>query len=133
MKLPLATGVLSGTPPPAPLVRLLRVDRIWDRAEQPRFPDDELPDSSYRSLGDEPSFVKQWEVTVDGDQVILVSGVQRLRGRETSNVFNERRFEITEGSSVGGRFVMRGEDAEITLFGSGVPIRSSERGKLIPR
>lgn len=133
MKLPLATGVLSGTPPPAPLICALRVDRIWDRTEQPHLPDDDLPDTSYRSLGDEPSFVKQWEVTVDGDQLVMTSGNQRLRGRETSNVFNERRFEITDGAVAGGRFVMRGTDAEITLFGSGVPVVSSERGKLIPR
>ena len=137
MKLPLATGVLSSTPPPAPLICWLRIDRIWDRKEQPRFPHDDLPDTSYRSFGDEASYAKQWDVTVDGDQVLLTSGKQRLRGRETSNMFNERRFEITESqdarSFAGGRFVMRGTDAEITLFGSGVPILSSERGKLIPR
>ncbi len=30
-----------------------------------------------------------------------------------------------------GRFIMRGQDAELTLFGSGVPILASERGKLV--
>ena len=111
----------------------LRIDRVWDPAEQPRFPHDDLPDTSYRRLPDEQSYPKQWDVTVDGDQVKLTFGTKTLRGRETSNMFNERRFEITEGAMAGGRFVMRGTDAEITLFGSGVPVASSERGKLIAR
>ena len=133
MKLPLATGVLSSVPPPAPMICLFRVDRVWDRAEQPRLPNDDLPDTAYRSFGEEVSSSKHWEVMVDGEEVVLVCGKTRLRGRESSNVFNERRFDLTEGALAGGRFVLRGEDAELTLFGSGVPLLSSERGKLIPR
>lgn len=133
MKLGLATGVLSSTPPPAPTLWLLRIDRVWDRAEQPRLPEDELPDESYAALPEDDRGDVRWEVTVDGEHVALVRGEQRLRGRETSNAWSERRFEITEGAVAGGRFVMRGEDAEITLFGPGVPILSSERGKLTPR
>jgi len=129
MKLGLATGVLSSIPPPAPMICSLRVDSVWDRAEQPRLPDDVLPDASYLA----PDVPHSWEVTVDGEHVTLVSSDEKLRGRETSNVFNERRFEITEGAFAGGRFVMRGEDAELTLFGSGVPILWSARGKLVPR
>lgn len=133
MKLPLATGVLSSVPPPAPMICLFRVDRVWDRAEQPRLQNDDLPDTSYRGFGEEASYAKLWEVMVDGAEVVLVCGKTRLRGRESSNVFNERRFELTEGAFAGGRFVMRGEDAEITIFGSGVAVVSSERGKLVPR
>ena len=129
MKLPLATGVLSSIPPPAPMICILRVDRVFDRVEQPRFPNDDLPDTSYKSVPNED----RWEVTVDGDQVFLTQKEQRLRGRESSNVFGERRFDITEGSVAGGRFVLRGEDAELTLFGSGVAVVSSERGKLVSR
>jgi hypothetical protein len=44
------------------------------------------------------------------------------------------RYELTEGAFAGGRFVIgsvaSGLEAELTLYGSGVPIASSERGAL---
>jgi len=131
MKLGLATGVLSSTPPPAPMICLLRVDRVFDAkgSEQPRLPNDDLPETAYALAS--PS--DRWEVVIDGEQLTLVAGERRLDGRETSNVFGERRFEITGGSLAGGRFVLHGQDAELTLYGSGIPVASSERGKLVPR
>ncbi|MBX3228685.1 MAG: hypothetical protein KIT84_08535 [Labilithrix sp.] len=129
MKLPLATAVLSSTPPPAPTLCVLRVDRVFDASEQPRLPNDDLPDTSYVPT---PA-IDRWEVTIDGEQVTLVTEALRLEGRETSNVFGERRFEITSGAPKGGRFVVHGVDAELTLFGGNEPVASSERGKLVPR
>ena len=129
MKLPLATGVLSPPPPPAPFVATFRVNRVFDRKEQPRFSSDEIPDTSFTVA---PANA-HWDVTIEGAELVLANGSARMRGRETSNVFGDRRFEIYEGAFAGGRFVIRGEDAELTLFGSGVAVASSERGKLVTR
>ena len=45
------------------------------------------------------------------------------------------RYELTTGTVAGGRFVVwstaRGLEAELTLYGSGIPIVSSERGRLV--
>ena len=43
---------------------------------------------------------------------------------------NERRFDL---DGLGGEFIVRGDEAEVTMFGSGVPVLSSERGVLVQR
>jgi hypothetical protein len=146
MKLPLATGLLSaaifaggcatssgaGT---ATTRYVMRVDRTFDRSGQPQMPSEELTADSYRS--GPPA--DRWDVSIEGSRVILTpigqapGGVTRLEGNETAGVPGERRFELHEGAFAGGRFVVRGDEAELTMFGSGVPIVSSERGKLVGR
>lgn len=142
MKLPLATVLLSaavmggcgGSTTAGRYV--MRVDRAYDRGSQSELPSDDLPPESYHPMP--PS--DRWDVTIDGSRVVLVpigqehpGGVKRLEGKETSSAGGERRFEIREGAFAGGLFVMRGDEAELTMFGSGVPIVSSERGKLVSR
>jgi hypothetical protein len=143
MKLPLATGLLSAavlaggcaTGSGANKRWVLRVDRKLERGAQPPTPDDELPPESYRSAPP----VDRWEVSIEGDRVVLTAigeaptGARRLVGTETAGVPGERRFEIRDGAFAGGRFVVRGDEAELTVFGSGVPVVSSERGKLLGR
>ena len=144
MKLPLATGLLLSA---AVLVGcggatsryVMRVDRTFDRsvAQQPQLPSEALPPESYRPA----SPADRWEVTIDGSKVVLVpigeqqlpTNVTRLEGTEVpSGRPDERRFDL-DGSVAGGRFLLRGDDAELTLFGAGVPVVSSERGKLVTR
>ena len=63
------------------------------------------------------------EVTVDGDQLVMTSNNQRLRGRgRPPHTSTSAASEITDGAAAGGRFVMRGTDAEITLIWLGVPV-----------
>ena len=118
---------------------VMRVDRTFDRtvASQPGLPDDALPSESFRPEAP----VDRWEVTIDGDKVVLTSigehptlrDAVRLEGKARSGGrTDERRFDLA-GPIAGGRFSVDGDSAELTLYGSGVPVISSERGKLVKR
>ncbi len=136
---PETPGPGSSSPAAAPAAAryVLRVDRVWGRGAQPANPVDELPAESYRA--EAPS--DRWEVALDGSRVVLTSmatadaGPTRLEGTEAapSPGSAERRFDLGAGTFAGGRFVLRGGEAELTVFGSGVPIVSSERGTLVAR
>jgi len=116
----------------------MRVDRTYDRAaaaQQRQLPSEDVPPESYRPAPP----ADRWEVALDGPKVVLegVGGhptpAAHLEGREVaSSRPGERRFDL-DGWFGGGRLVLRGDDAELTLFGSGVPIVSSERGKLVAK
>jgi hypothetical protein len=155
MKLPLATGILSaailvggcggattstsGTGSSTAGHYVMRVDRTYDKSQQPTGPSDTLPDESYR----ERAPADRWEIAIEGNRVVLTeigspSGIadRRLEGTlapESTNT--ERRFELGDGKLGGGngRLILRGDEAELTIFGSGVPILMSERGKLLTR
>jgi hypothetical protein len=115
----------------------LRVDRTFDQREQPSTPAQELRSESYRAAPP----TDRWVVSIEGAKLVLTAidpasaqGSVRLEGREMPSVYTgERRFELDEGAFAGGRFVIRGDEAELTMFGSGVPVVSSERGKLVVR
>jgi hypothetical protein len=116
---------------------VMRVDQTFDRtaAQQPRLPSEDLPRESYRP----ETPVDRWEVAIDGSKILLTpigehpTKVSRLEGKEVPSARNEeRRFDL-DGAPAGGRFLVRGDGAELTLFGSGVPVVSSERGKLVTR
>ena len=148
MKLPLATGVLSAailagcTPVLAANGRfVLRVDRTFDRKAQPSLPVEELSGEAYR----EGAPADRWDVVIEGARIVLtemdnLSGFgRRLEGWEDAPApeiarRGERRFHLgTGGLGESGRFVLRGDEAELTLYGAGVPVLMSERGKLLPR
>jgi hypothetical protein len=154
MKLPLATGLLSATiiactgggsntanTNTTANKLVMRVDRSLDKGGNPaqKFPDDDIAAESYKPIG-QP--VDRWEVSIEGSHVILVpvtpltSNQGQVEGVETTDKAKpgERRFDLQKGVFAGGRFVLRGaDDAEVTMYGSGVPIVSSERGKLIKK
>lgn len=146
MKLPLATGVLSAAvafqPGSASVASsgrfVLRVDRTFDRREQPLHPTDDLAEGSYRDTA--PS--DRWLVVLRGSTVrvtelTLAEGVSaHLEGFEISSTASHgRRYELraTNFGALGGRLVLRGDEAELTIFGGDVPIIASERGLLVPR
>lgn len=117
---------------------LMRVDRTFDRGAlpQPSAPDAVLPGESYRTTPP----ADRWEVAIEGSTVVLTPieakpGFTRMEGTENkaTSTSGERHFDLGKGAFAGGRFIVRGDDAELTVFGSGVPIVSSERGKLVTR
>jgi hypothetical protein len=114
---------------------VMRVDRSFDRSAQPLTPSGDLSEASYRA--EAPA--DRWEIAIDGSKVVLTAigehptRLQRLEGHEVSGTAGKvRRFDL-EGAPAGGRFVLRDDEAELTVFGSGVPVVSSERGKVVPR
>jgi len=127
MKLPLATisavnGASSGT------FRVggryvLRVDRRFAAARQ-AVAADRLAAEHYVDA----SPVDRWDVAIDGPYVVLRDRVREatLEGRELVRGGLERRFDLGRG-----HFVVRGDDAELTLYDAGSPVVWSERGTLV--
>jgi hypothetical protein len=141
MKLPLATGFLSagviaiasrGSSGNGRFV--LRVDRTFARDARPWFAIEEPSADDYREGA--PS--DRWEIAIEGSKIVLTEiGIEaghgnRLEGREESAADGERRFHLSSGGlGDNGLFVVRGDDAELTLFATRAPVMTSERGKLL--
>jgi hypothetical protein len=140
MKLPLATGFLSASPVAGAVSRstasngryVLRVDRVFDPRSAPWLTVEEVNDGYQEGA---PS--DRWEVAIDGASVVLTelggysgSGY-RLEGREEAAVDGERRYHLQADSfDDHGVLVVRGDEAELTLFARG-PAKLSERGRLL--
>jgi hypothetical protein len=132
MKLPLATGVLSGSLPTSAEPRMLRVDRVLDKDTRTSAASDEPSSASY--VAAQP--IDRWEVLLRGSSVVLteVGGRKlRLEGREESSRDGTRRFAFGDGAlGKTGRFVLHPDDtAEVIIFGAGVRVVESERGRLV--
>jgi hypothetical protein len=114
---------------------VLRVDQRLDRTAI-AVPSDPPPESSFRAV--EP--FDAYAITVDGDAVTITAldgskktiGGHRARP-DTGSEPGEERFALESGVFAGGRLVLRGARAELTIYGSGVPIVSSDRGTLVQR
>jgi hypothetical protein len=124
---------------------VMQVDRQWDHATgNVQFPSDEIKEEYYQPVNDgdtyEVTVTAGWEkVAVDGWGNVVV-GATSLSGVLTaSSIDSSSRltYDLTSGSMGGGRFVVwsgeSGLQAELTIYGSGVPIISSERGALNPK
>lgn len=157
MKLPLATGCLSASGFPgvgmsSPNGRFVfRVDRRFDRLRQPPFPMENLPGDRYL----EAAPTDRWDVVIDQGAILLReltpegSVGRRFEGQESVGTSSskirlrmdpvlddrrERRFDLGTGAlGETGRFVIWGDEAELTIYGSGAPILLSERGRLVLR
>jgi hypothetical protein len=74
-------------------------------------------------------------VTVSEDVSRVSIGAEPWIGELTSDDASTLAFNLTDGTFAGGRFVVwstaQGLQAELTLYGSGVPITQSERGTLV--
>jgi hypothetical protein len=108
----------------------LEIDRILDRKDV-MYPSEPFQESNFESVnnGDEYTII----FSNDGKSVTIDPG--SIKGNLMSNVGNKKQYELSEGLFAGGRFLVWEKDgnfeAEYTVYGSGVPILGSQRGKLV--
>ncbi len=111
----------------------LVVDRTWDGlAGKVQLPSDALPESAYAAVAEVPAY--RIVVSAGGDAVEI--GEDPLLGRRTKQTDALIEYKLGKGTFAGGRFVVRaggdGLQGELTIYGSGRPIVSSERGPVLP-
>lgn len=115
---------------------IMVVDRVWNRENQPQFPMDTFSETDYEPTSDDdPYFVTFSDdglsVTIEGKLPEGQSAVGHLESDDSVN----RLYNLLDGTFAGGRFVIWIADnkfqAEFTIYGSGVPIIYSKRGKLV--
>jgi len=95
-----------------------------------QFPRDNLQESDYITTNEEISY--DLIFSEDG-QIVTIEP-----GSVSGEIINDREefklYELVEGLFAGGRFVIwishKDFEAEYTIYGSGIPIIRSERGKL---
>ena len=110
---------------------ILEVNRI---AEHPdvQFPFEQLQETDY----EETDQGTKYEVSFSeiAQTITIVPGP--IAGRMEIDEANLRQYELYDGLFAGGRFNVwitnNHFEAEYTVYGSGVPIITSERGKLLP-
>lgn len=108
---------------------ILKVDRV-SHGPDVQFPGDSLNESYYTGTDEQI----QYEITIseDGHMISMkpgpVSG-ERIKDGEVSKF-----YVLSNGLFAGGRFIIwinnNNFEAEYTIYGSGIPIIKSERGKL---
>lgn len=113
----------------------LKVDREWVRKGAQALPGS-LTEEDYRRVSDGPSYSI---VVTEGCKKVGIRGAgvdggPPARKGTTHASGDPAVYWLQEGTFAGGQFVWwkgeRGLEAELTMFGSGVPIISSERGSL---
>jgi hypothetical protein len=110
-------------------------DRVWDKTMgEVQFPTDPLSEEAYDAV-DRSTDVLPVQVVVskNGDQVTIGESTE---GNLTSSASDLVHYDLGAGTFAGGRFLVWIDDdcfqAELTIYGSGVPVVSSERGRLYP-
>lgn len=111
----------------------LAVNRAWPPSSGGvQLPTDELPESAYSPITNGTSYA----VAVSSNWLNAKVGSTPYAGSLEASRDGKLHYSLGAGTFAGGRFVVwRGTDgleAELTLYGSGVPIVSSERGTLTP-
>jgi hypothetical protein len=109
----------------------LRVDRRHEPgSDSSTLPTDPLDEESYHS-----TTARDYLVSVSEDASRVSIGTEPWVGELTADSESSFTFNLTDGTFAGGRFVVwstaQGLQAELTLYGSGVPIAQSERGSLV--
>ena len=108
---------------------ILKVDRVLNRPNV-QFPRDCLQESDYIVTNEEISY----DVIFSEDGQIVTIEPGSVSGEKIIDREESKQYELVKGLFAGGRFVVwkNHEDfeAEYTIYGSGVPIIRSERGKL---
>jgi hypothetical protein len=111
---------------------ILTIDRIANGPDV-QFPGDSLKESDFTATDEDIHYGITFSengriITIESTVTDTVSG-ERANDGEAS-----KRYELDEGLFAGGRFIIwisNGSfEAEYTVYGSGVPIIRSERGKL---
>jgi hypothetical protein len=116
-----------------------RVDRSWSGAAQ--FPLDPLAEADYQAVEKAVEYLVDVSehasrITISTQRDWTQSLRSPLKGRRTlSTEFVA--YDLREGTPAAGRFLVwldeRGLQAELTIYGSGVPIVLSQRGSLVQR
>ncbi len=109
---------------------VLEADRILS-ATDVQFPGDELQESNYEEINDGTDYNVSF--SENGQTVVIEPG--SIHGQKTNDGAESIIYELDEDTFAGGRFVVWENsifDAELTIYGSGVPIVKSERGSLTP-
>jgi len=108
---------------------ILKIDR---RSENPsvKYPNDQLLENDYEALVNGPSY----ELSFDEDKQAFLIVTLDVSGVLVANEESIKIYELDSGLFAGGRFIIWISDdtieAEYTVYGSGVPILTSERGYL---
>ena len=114
---------------------VLRIDRAWHgngAAPQP----DRLPESDFRPVSDGSTYPI---LVTNGGARLEIGGKKRTAVRPPmkgvrSSPTEPLLYNLNEGTFAGGRFVVwsgkNGLQGELTIYGSGVYIISSERGSV---
>ncbi|MBN1948002.1 MAG: hypothetical protein JW797_20205 [Bradymonadales bacterium] len=111
---------------------VMQVDRRWNgELGDIQLPTDPLEEEDYEPVEDGASYT----VLVSGGWEFVSIGDTPLVGRLTATTSGYLWYDITDGAFAGGRFLVwvgeAGLQAELTLYGSGLPIVASERGALV--
>ena len=110
-----------------------QVDRSWDgSSDGVQLPTDPLSEDDFTPVVDGPDLLVV--VSHDGDRVVIgTDGLEGVRAAPSGDLVY---YDLGAGTFAGGRFlVWAAEDclqAELTIFGSGLPVLKSERGGLLP-
>jgi hypothetical protein len=105
-------------------------DRAWHGSVT--VPSDSLAESDYQPMT--PTTV--YGVVLSNAGTTVSVGTTPYAGTETATSSELVTFDLSTGTFAGGRFLVWPAQpdlqAELTIYGSGVPIVSSERGTLTP-
>ncbi len=110
---------------------VMEVDRILEISDG-QLPMDDLQENDYIKIDEDIKY----DVTFseDGQTVTIEPG--SISGHKTDESGESGNYYLDEGVFAGGRFVVWTNndsfEAELTIYGSGVPILRSERGYLLP-
>jgi hypothetical protein len=110
----------------------LTITHRWDRARSnvPQTPSGELRDEDFVAVA--PRATYKVEFATDGTSVEV--GERPMVGKLSEGSPARFRYTLGDGTFAGGRFTVRADDgtyrAELTIYGSGLPITQSKRGDL---
>jgi len=108
---------------------ILIVDRISNHPNV-QFPRDNLQEDDYIPTNESI----QYGVTFSENGQIVTIEPGSFRGEKINDGEESELYELVEGVFAGGRFAIwinnNNFEAELTIYGSGVPIIKSERGNL---
>jgi hypothetical protein len=111
---------------------LLHVDRVWDgKSGHIQFPTDSFSDSDYKAVSQSTDYA----VAVSSSGAAISIGSMAFKGARKPDSADRILFDLSAGTFAGGRFVvwvgLTTLEAELTIYGSGLPIVKSERGSLV--
>jgi hypothetical protein len=109
----------------------LEVNRAYNRGMNPLLSANDLQERVYQLVKNGRAY--QITVSNHGSRV-AIQGDRLMGGPRAKTTDSRLEYDLSEGTFAGGRFVIWSEktglQAELTIYGSGVPIILSERGAL---